>query len=535
MPIKRLAFDELLPDLPAWGETNGMAECVNLLPLDSRWLPTAKTTLYASLAAASGTIGARVNGAAYCSIRESVIFGVWDNFLGGSLYEVNDTAGGFIDDKSKGSDNSYTRGVTDLRSWSFCEFGDLFIAAGIAEPVQFIDASASRFADLFTSTLKPKAKHVCSAKTHLVLGWTEEGGTDFPRRIRWSAQGDAADMDTGSARAGFVDLTATQGEVTGLVGFEDFFLVFTQRRIIRFDWIGGEEVWESTEIGSGPDGMPELAMHSVTKAMGAVIYRSNDGYKWVVGPEIPALGQQKIRSLVRDIITDPSPPHYGSATDEISGLTVHYGSFGLELADPQFSLLIHNPVEGRFSLIDDSDVGFPVDISDPADTLDGAPVFPVFYPHAGGSAAGNDSLANIVFIFWNPTDEQFEARILDSTTYAASRQKGRLLEPVPGASSEVKRARPLVEFEEGSGKTVPNVQVDLDGWNDFAKKTQAVDITLETDTHLNNEGWLIGGGLPASANRWEFLVKVPEFDSTVDYVPINLLGLDVEFDQFAER
>lgn len=48
MPIKRIPFDELLPDQPFVGETNGMAEAVNVLPLDGRWRPVKKPDLVAA-------------------------------------------------------------------------------------------------------------------------------------------------------------------------------------------------------------------------------------------------------------------------------------------------------------------------------------------------------------------------------------------------------------------------------------------------------------------------------------------------------
>lgn len=519
MPVKRIAFDELLPDLPFTGEANGMAEAVNILPLDSRWLPSKKSAEVAAVFdVGDGASDLLVHGGIFSYVRGKVILGV--DRVGGiepvKLWEVNEGAG-TMTDRSKGG---YTQRSDN--TISFTEFNDFLIATWLYDPVQYIDASAAAFADLITSTTKPKAKFACTSKIHLVLGWINEGGSDFPRRIWWSAQGDPQDFDVGSARSGFLDLDAGDGEITGVTGFEDFFIVFTERKVIRFDYIGGEEVWFPVEIGSGPEGMVEGASRSAVKRAGGLMYRGRDGYK-VASPDgsIANLGEGKIRSFVRE--ASNSSISLPGALDGVSGLALWIGAFGFELGSDQGAILAFNPVENRFSVLDD--------VVESPFAIGASTVQPVYAPDDSDS----DGVENVMWCWYDFSSGEIRAFRTNSTTYGQTLQKSRLIEPVPGGVSQALRCRPLVELEEGGGKTVPTIQVKIEGWNDLYKKTAAFPaVTLDTDDDLNSEGWLVGS-LPRTANRWEFTVIVPEIDSSTEYVPINLLGLDVEFDEFSER
>lgn len=550
MPVKRIAFDELLPDMPAWGETNGMAEAVNVLPLDSRWRPVRKPYAVAVTATLSPAFGdPLILGGLYSHARRKAIFGLYMHVSTPekSLWEVDEGLS-TITNVSKGG--NYSAGGA-VRGISFCEFNDFFIAtwvtdAGAVDPVQYIDATAAAFADLFTSALKPNAKYLCTSKVHLVLGWTQEGGTNFPRRIRWSAQGDPQDMDTGSARAGFIDLDASDGEIRSLAGFEDYFLVWTDSKVFRFDYVGGIEVWYGTEIGSGPEGMLPGMTRSVVSRAGGAMYRGRDGYK-VVAPsgEIIDLGEGKIRSLVQD--PGKEYAELPGAIDKTSGLVAWIGEFGVEadrgnglpIESGSGKVLIFNPTEGRFSVLEDvvvepSSGATEFNIGVPDEITGG--VLPVYSPNNKSP----DGLGNIVFLWWDETNARVAAYRLGGnntldTDYSAARQKSRIIEPVPGGTSMLRRVRPLVELEEGAGKTAPTVQVKIEGWNDLYKKTAAFPaVTLDTDTDLNTEGWMVGP-LPLSADRWEFTLILPELDSATEYVPINLLGIDVEFDEFSEK
>lgn len=531
MPVKRIAFDELLPDLPFAGEINGMAEAVNVLPLDSRWWLVQAPVLTAAGTAQVGGDGTaaqrpHVVGALYSHARDRVIIGVSERTGSplthfSSLREVAEppSGGGDFPILSQAAIGGIYPG--EIVEWSMCEFDDFFIATNGVNFVQYITAAATSFSDLFTSTLNPLAKYVCTSKVHLVLGWTVEGGVDFPRRIRWSAQGDPRDMDTGSGRAGFVDVNAANGEILALAGFEDYFLVWTEQKVLRYDYVGGEEVWHSVEIGSGPDAMATGMSRSVVQRAGGAMYRGRDGYKIVAGAEILSLGEGKIRSYVREVAAGTPLP---GALDAVSGLVAWIGDFGFEAGSSVGTVLLFNPIENRWSNLDQLQAGGPIN---PSATF----VVPVYAPNG----ASSDGIGNIMWVWYDPVDLQYEAHRLTSSTYVASRQKSRLVEPVPGGVSMVQRARPLLELEEGSGKTVPTIQVKVEGWNDLYKKTAGFTaVTLDTDTDLNTEGWMVAPpGL--SANRWELTVIVPEIDSSAEYVPINLLGLDVEFDQFSER
>lgn len=525
--IKRLAFDELLPDLPFVGETNGMAECKNVLPVKGRWRPTPKASEVASGATTFGG-NELIVGAGYSHARKKVILGTSGAGIVPSgradLYEISGSSIASVR-KSGGY------GATDPEIWSMAEFDSFFIATQVEDPVQYIDDSAATFVDLITSTTKPQAKFCCTAKTHLVLAWVNESSTNYPRRVWWSGQGDPQMFDVGTERAGFFDLAAGDGEIIGLVGAEDFFIVFTEGKVVLCQYVGGAEVWFPVEIGSGPECLAVGGHLSIVKRGGAVYYRGRDGYKVVAGGQIMDVGEGKVRSYVRDAEFDFGFYNgTGGVVDGSSGLIAWLGEFGLEGGSEEGSVLIMSPTEGRFSLLDD--VGL-------ADDATGKQfIVPVAVPSPGD--ASSDTLSGVYFL-WTEGSlpgiyNTIKAARLTGATLAAWSMKSRLIEPDPGSAGMIGRVRPVIELEEGAAKAPPNVSVEVRLWNDLFKKQQAggSPVTLDTDTDLNSEGWMVSG-LPASAQRFEVILSGEESDSAAEYVPINIVGVDAEFDKFAER
>lgn len=153
------------------------------------------------------------------------------------LVDPQDNGGTVFTDVSKGT-TDYTGGS---RSWDFESYGPQVIATNYADAVQVFDPTTdTEFADLITSTDKPKARFARMVRNVLVLAdlnysGTPDGGAD---EVWWSDDGDLetflAESDLGSDRQ---TLRQTPGQITAFEGGE-FGLLWKRSSLIRMSWIG---------------------------------------------------------------------------------------------------------------------------------------------------------------------------------------------------------------------------------------------------------------------------------------------------------
>lgn len=97
----------------------------------------------------------------------------------------------------------------------------LYIQAGALKIIGCNDVDATKTWDLDSAgnyasiAGAPIARSLCVATSRVVYGRTQEGGTTFPVRVRWSAVGDYTSYPTGA----FVDLVDTSGHVMSVRSF----------------------------------------------------------------------------------------------------------------------------------------------------------------------------------------------------------------------------------------------------------------------------------------------------------------------------
>lgn len=229
-----LGLPEWLPDQPVYANP-GATEAKNVLPGLNYYKPLR------GLSPVSDALDAYCRGASAAADADgnvSVFSGD-----GTKLYIL--VSGEWVDISVAGGYN-----VNDGQSWEFAKFGERMIATTFSEPVQFIDLGASGFADLITSTLKPRAAHIAVVRDYVVLGDTTDN-TDghVSERVWWSAINTPTDFDRSvTTLCGSQDLP-NGGAVQRIVNMAPGYgLIFKQRSIYRMVFTGPPEIARFDEI-----------------------------------------------------------------------------------------------------------------------------------------------------------------------------------------------------------------------------------------------------------------------------------------------
>jgi hypothetical protein len=223
-------FGSWQPDLAEFGNP-GSLTALNVIPDKESYRP------FQNLTAISNALTARARGA--IGLRDAdnnVYFYVGDET---KLYEgINNT---FTDQ----SGTTYATASSDV--WEFVQFGTDVIATNFTDPVQFMaigDGASSAFGDSFTSTLKPKARHIGVNRSFLVLGNTNDA-TDgnVPHRVWWSAINSRLDMDPDATTQCDYNDFKDGGWVRKIIGGVEYSVIFQEEQISRMAYEGGSLVF----------------------------------------------------------------------------------------------------------------------------------------------------------------------------------------------------------------------------------------------------------------------------------------------------
>lgn len=277
-PRRSFAFGEWLPDLPDLNHP-GVTEAKNVWPHIGGYKP------WPQLAAFSDAIDARCQGAFSGRDKDGDIH----RYAGDAskLYRLVNTT---QTDASKVG--GYTIGEDDF--WEFTRWGNQVFATNIADPVQEITMANTQFADLITSTLKPQAKHIAVVRNFLVLAHTEEGGTRYPNRVRWSAIEDPTDFDADiNTQSDFQDLEGSSpraGWIQGIVGRE-YGIIFQENAIWRMSYIGTPAIFQFDEIETGRGA---YIKGSIVPFGRMVFFCADDGFYMTDGAQTVPIGRNKI-------------------------------------------------------------------------------------------------------------------------------------------------------------------------------------------------------------------------------------------------
>jgi hypothetical protein len=97
----------------------------------------------------------------------------------------------------------------------------------------------------------PKAKFLCRYANYLMAGFTNESGTAYPRRVRWSALGNGESWPSEN----YGDFRRTSDWLVGLRLLGPRLAVYKERSISVMDYVGGGLVFDAEEnyvSGTGP-------------------------------------------------------------------------------------------------------------------------------------------------------------------------------------------------------------------------------------------------------------------------------------------
>ncbi len=274
-----LQFGEWLPDLADFGNP-GSLSALNVIPSQSGYRP------FKSLSAQSNALTDRCQGAFAARDADANIF-----FYAGdktNLYEEVDNV--FTDE----SGATYATDAGD--AWEFAQYDTKIIATNFANPVQTMTigggAGGGAFADLITSTLKPKMKHVATIRDFLVGGNTNDG-TDghVPNRVWWSGFNDTTDFDPdATTQCDFQDIR-DGGWVQRIVGGVEYGVIFQERQISRMTYVGTPLVFDIF-AADRKRGTP--IPNSVVGHGRFVFYISEEGFFGFDGAQSHPIGSEKV-------------------------------------------------------------------------------------------------------------------------------------------------------------------------------------------------------------------------------------------------
>lgn len=276
----RILYGEWLPDRP-FLDNPGLVEAQNVIPVDGYY----KDML--AIAGQGDTLGARPQGAfaAIDSAGDSEIYV-------GTATNLYEKTGSSFNSLSSTTFNTATNGY-----WRFCQFDDLVIATNYNDSIRFKTVgSASTMGAL--SADAPKARQIGVIGRFVVVGDTSDTANGaVPSRVEWAAIDNPLnwpDPGTSTARAvqsGEQFLNSGYGAVTGIANGQFYGLVFQQRAVNRFTYVGGDSVWQVQEIDSTRGCW---APQSLIQVGGLSYFLASDGFYVTNGQTVTPIGNSKV-------------------------------------------------------------------------------------------------------------------------------------------------------------------------------------------------------------------------------------------------
>ena len=280
-----IEFGDLQADLPSY-ENSGALVVDNVLPLAKG---------YKSLAGFQALSGTGLTGSAVGLFTSFSASGS-TNYAGDAtkLYQMNSSL--VFQDKSKagGYSNSTTENARDF--WAFTQFGSNIIATNFADNIQkFTEGTSSAFSDLVAL----KAKYIAVIRDFVVSGYTNESGTVYNQRVKWSGINDSSTWTPSqSTQSGFQDIVGSHGNIQAIVGGESAGVIFMEKAIYRMSYVGVPLIFQFDKIA---DNIGAFAPKSVASYGNMVFFLAQDGfYKLTGGQQLTPIGNGKVNNFFFD-------------------------------------------------------------------------------------------------------------------------------------------------------------------------------------------------------------------------------------------
>lgn len=486
MPV--IPFGEWLPDQAQFGNAGSPTAC-NVIPFSGGYRP------FKDLVLQSNALNARVRGA--ISARDSANNVYYYAGTETKLYEL--VASTFNDE----SGTAYS--TPDDDNWDFTVYKSQIVATNYADPVQEISiggGSGGAFADLFTSTLKPKARHCATVGRFLVLGNTNDG-TDGqqPWRVWWSAIDDITDMDpSATTQCDFQDL-AEGGWIRGIVGGVEYGTIFQERAIWRMTYVGSPLIFDLQPV----DRMRGTQIPGSIVSHGRLtFYISEDGFYAFDGTTSTPIGHNKVDKTFWGEFDIGNKKTVSAAIDPVDKLVLwSFAGSGSTGGIPN-KIWVYNWADNRWSEVDgisNLDIvtssvtqGYTLDGLDAVGTdIDDSSAFPVsfdsdFWKGGARRLAAFDSAHKLGF---------FTGNNLACTMDTAEAQ------PLAGQRAIVHAVRPLVDNDDSAVSTTPTIRIGTRNLQSDAvsfSATTTINAIGEAPVRGNARYWRARMEIAASSN-----------------------------------
>lgn len=279
-----IEFGQLMSDMPSF-QNRGSLKVDNVIPLPKGYKSFPSFAELTTTALTGPAVGL------HTQLSDSGT----TNYCGDAtkLYQMNSSIV-FVDkSKAGGYNNSTTENSRDF--WSFAQFGSRVIATNFADNIQsFVEGTSTAFADLVSL----KAKYVAVIRDFVFVGYTNESGTTYSNRVKWSGINDPTTFTPSQTTlSDYQDLPDT-GNVQGIASGEEFGVIFTDKAIWRADFIGTPLVFSFNKVA---DNIGCFAPRSIASVGSDVFFLSQDGfYKISNGSQIRPIGKGKIDEFFLD-------------------------------------------------------------------------------------------------------------------------------------------------------------------------------------------------------------------------------------------
>src|SRR5690348_15071451 len=193
----------------------------------------------------------------------------------------------------------------DGEYWKYAIFSspsytDKILATDFADNIQWMDVGGASFGPLTAGTgTTPKAAFIATnaAQAFIMVGYTEESVRGLvPHRVQWCGIGNPTywgfqTIADANAQAGEQFLDAEFGEVTGIVGAGQDFIIFQDKAITRAFYVGGATVfsfqtYERERGNTYPNALVQLG--------GQIYFIAQDGFCMTDGSTVEPIGHGKV-------------------------------------------------------------------------------------------------------------------------------------------------------------------------------------------------------------------------------------------------
>ena len=280
-----IEFGELRADLPTY-QNSGALKIDNVIPLQKGYQALPGFQALTTTGLSNAAVGLFTSFSASGST----------NYAGdrSKLYQMNSSLV-FIDkSKAGGYSNSTTENARDF--WAFTQFGSNIIATNFADNIQkFDEGTDSAFSDLVAL----KAKYIAVIRDFVVAGYTNESGTVYNQRVKWSGINDSSTWTPSqSTQSGFQDIVGSHGNIQAIVGGESAGVIFMEKAIYRMSYVGVPLVFQFDKIA---DNIGAFAPKSVASYGNQVFFLAQDGfYKLTGGQQLTPIGNGKVNNFFFD-------------------------------------------------------------------------------------------------------------------------------------------------------------------------------------------------------------------------------------------